>query len=44
MKTLDNRYDLQKNIMRDGFKEKPADKDSITERVRAASRSHGKEE
>ena len=30
--------------MRDGFKEKIADKDSIQERIRAASRSHGAEE
>ena len=30
--------------MRDGFKEKKADVDSITERIRNASRSHGKEE
>ena len=30
--------------MRHGFKEKKADTDSITERIRNASRSHGKEE
>ena len=30
--------------MRDGFKEKPADKDSISERIQAYNRSHGQEE
>jgi len=35
---------MTKNIMRQGFKEKKADTDSIEERIRNANRSHGKEE
>ena len=44
MKTMPNLNDLTKNVFRDGYKEKPADKDSIEERIKGSSRSFGGEE
>ena len=44
MKTMPTINDLTKNIFKDGFKEKAADKDSIEERIKGHSRSFGDEE
>ena len=44
MKTMPNINDLAKNIFRDGFKEKAADRDSIEERIKGYSRNFGDEE
>ena len=44
MKTMPNINDLTKNIFRDGFKEAPADKDSLEERIKGHSRSFAPEE
>ena len=39
MKTMPNLNDLTKNVFRDGFKEQPADKDSVEERIKGNSRN-----
>ena len=44
MKTMPNIGDLTKNIFRDAFKEKAADKDSIEERIKGHTRHFGPED
>ena len=44
MKTMPNIIDLTKNIFKDAYKEKPADKDSIEERIKGHSRHFGDED
>ena len=43
-KSLDSKFDMKKFITRDGFKEKPADRDSVEERIKWGSRNFGNEE
>ena len=44
MKTLPTLRELKANLLRDGFKEKPADPNSIEFAIKRASRNHGGEE
>ena len=39
MKTLPGIRDLTKNLLRDGFKERAPDRDSIEAKIKSASRS-----
>ena len=44
MKTLPSHHDLTKDIVRDAFKERVPDSDSIEERIKWASRNYGAQE